>query len=201
MPLMKGHSQGVVSSNIKELVRSGRKPKQAIAMSLSNARKSRKMAEGGMIEEDEEMGSKNTHGDDGMSGEAVYPQDGNDQGLSENVLEAQSLAEGLQASRMKANDNSVSYEADDKVAGVKMNKGGIVQPEQDTNVGNKPELEWINDGMGESMSVEQKSMGAGSREAHAPVDGVAGHPGLSEEAKKAIAQKKKSRRYGSYDPR
>lgn len=51
MPLQPGHSQEVVSSNIKELVRSGKKPKQAIAIALTEARKHKRMAGGGIVEE------------------------------------------------------------------------------------------------------------------------------------------------------
>lgn len=51
MPLAKGHSSQVISSNIKELVGSGKNQKQAIAIALSEARRSKKMAGGGMIEE------------------------------------------------------------------------------------------------------------------------------------------------------
>lgn len=39
MPLQPGKSQAVVSSNIKELVESGRPQKQAVAIALHNARK------------------------------------------------------------------------------------------------------------------------------------------------------------------
>ena len=55
MPLMKGHSPEVVHSNIKELIKSGRDPKQAIAIALANSRKSKMMAAGGMVEDDDEM--------------------------------------------------------------------------------------------------------------------------------------------------
>ena len=40
MPLKKGRSKKVISRNIKELIRSGRPRKQAVAISLSLARKS-----------------------------------------------------------------------------------------------------------------------------------------------------------------
>lgn len=39
MPLMGGSSSDVVSGNIRELVNSGRPQKQAVAIALSNARK------------------------------------------------------------------------------------------------------------------------------------------------------------------
>ena len=39
MPLKKGSSREVVSSNIREMIRSGHSKKQAIAAALSNARK------------------------------------------------------------------------------------------------------------------------------------------------------------------
>ena len=42
MPLKKGKGKKVIASNISELVRSGREQKQAIAISLSMAGKSKK---------------------------------------------------------------------------------------------------------------------------------------------------------------
>ncbi len=50
MPLKPGHGHKVVSENIKEMVKSGHPLRQAIAASLSNSRKYKKMAEGGIIE-------------------------------------------------------------------------------------------------------------------------------------------------------
>jgi len=42
MPLMKGKSDKVVSQNIRELMASGRPQKQAVAIALSHAGKSKK---------------------------------------------------------------------------------------------------------------------------------------------------------------
>lgn len=42
MPLKKGKSQKVVSANIKELMNTGRPQKQAIAIAMNNAGKSKK---------------------------------------------------------------------------------------------------------------------------------------------------------------
>ena len=44
MPLLKGKSKKVVSKNIKELVKSGRPQKQAIAIALSTTKKGKTMA-------------------------------------------------------------------------------------------------------------------------------------------------------------
>ena len=56
MPLQKGHSPEVVSSNIKELVKAGHPQKQAIAIALASKRKFKKMASGGLAD-DEYAGS------------------------------------------------------------------------------------------------------------------------------------------------
>lgn len=42
MPLRKGKSKKVISENIGELIRSGRKPDQAAAIAYSTARKGKK---------------------------------------------------------------------------------------------------------------------------------------------------------------
>lgn len=44
MPLKQGHSRSAVSANIGELIRAGRKPKQAAAIAFGVARKSAKKA-------------------------------------------------------------------------------------------------------------------------------------------------------------
>lgn len=49
MPLKKGSSKKVVSSNIKELIHTGRPQKQAVAIALKTAGKSNRMAQGGEV--------------------------------------------------------------------------------------------------------------------------------------------------------
>lgn len=51
MPLKSGKSQATISSNIGELIKSGRDPKQAAAIAYSNAKK---MSEGGQVKNKEE---------------------------------------------------------------------------------------------------------------------------------------------------
>lgn len=52
MPLKKGSSHEVVSQNIKELVKSGRPSKQAVAIALANKRKYKNMAMGGLVDDE-----------------------------------------------------------------------------------------------------------------------------------------------------
>ncbi len=52
MPLKKGHSKEVVHSNIQEMMRAGHPQRQAIAAALSSARKSKRMATGGLVNSD-----------------------------------------------------------------------------------------------------------------------------------------------------
>ena len=208
MPLIKSGSRKALQTNIREMVRSGHKPKVAIAASLANQRKH--LAEGGEVDgdhderEDMGLGSVDSASDEGLAGEAVYPEGMDDEGLSANVMDAERLAEGLQARRMKANDNHNSFNPDDMVAGQKMNKGGQVQSEQGQALGNIPELNWEDDGNGEPMSVQAGSKGQPGSLEHRPMRDEAGAvlpSGLSEEAKRAIAKKKAGRKIFHYDPK
>ena len=57
MPMKKGHSREVISSNIHEMVKAGHPVKQAIAAALSHARKHKMMFEGGMVDDDMDIDS------------------------------------------------------------------------------------------------------------------------------------------------
>jgi pyrimidine operon attenuation protein/uracil phosphoribosyltransferase len=46
MPLIEGHDAKTVSANIKELMKSGRPQKQAIAIAMDEARRSKKKTKG-----------------------------------------------------------------------------------------------------------------------------------------------------------
>lgn len=189
--------------------RGARRAKQEVARSIAKKRRS-EMDMGKSDHEDatdlsspmHEAGEQRapiTAAHEGSESESIptNPEHSDPEGLSENVMEAERLAEGLQASRMKANDSSVSYEANDSVAGSRISRPGQMQEDHaDTMVGNKPDLDFIDDGTEESMSSMPAKPAAGFK---AP--GEPSGPGLSAEAKQAIARKRASRRYGSYDPK
>lgn len=60
MPLMKNGSKEAVGHNIKELRKAGHPIAQSIAISLSNQRKYKKMAMGGMVDNDAQGDSEGT---------------------------------------------------------------------------------------------------------------------------------------------
>jgi len=251
MPLMKGHSKQVVSKNISEMIKAGHKPKQAIAASLANARKYRKMAEGGMAEDagyesdyedDESQATKMAYG-----GMATYANGGaveEDQDVEHGGMEdidpyvREDRYKGGKDESMdemgrkgpedqKRSLNEIREDGEyypDEVANPEEQKeargfaaalrrqakmvmnpenyaeGGLVQdgPEEDQRMhGTSPELDWIDDGTAEPMSsMPMKPDGL----EYKPKEREPSGPGLSREAMEALREKKKNRRYGSYDP-
>lgn len=129
MPLKSGKGHAIVAANIKELIRSGREPKQAVAIALSH---SRKMAKGGMVEDDDEYRSL---------GELMEQGDQPDVANPEEQVEESDLMQALKRS--------------DEVEAYAM--GGLVQggPDADEPVGNKPEEE-MSDGLEDKLEMPVK---------------------------------------------
>ena len=130
MPLVKGHSREVIAKNIHEMVKAGHPVKQAIAASLAHAHASKKMFDGGEVGEPEQG---NIGGGDDMAdaGMAVYPKQEADDSLSDQVEKESKLVQGLQASRMKDNNNSKSYSAGSSEPTGKVNARGDLEEGDD----------------------------------------------------------------------
>jgi hypothetical protein len=212
MPLKKGRSHAVVSANVKEMMRAGHPQKQAIAASLANARK---YAKGGMVEDQdledggmedmpqEEYGMSGAKNESMMEMASISPDD-NNRSLNEvredgvyypaevenpaREQEAYSFAHALHKKALKSEMDERKYA-----------QGGLVEagPEEDERLhGNHPEDIADMPMSSEPWSAQPKRPVAGHK--------VMGNPTgseLSMEALEAIRNKKKSRRYGVYDPR
>ena len=144
MPLKKSSSAEALHSNIRELIKSGHNPKQAIAIGLSNQRKFKHMADGGIIEH-----------------EVPHYPEGQDDGLSLSVDHEDLLAKALEKEEYGDNSNSVHYNSDYAVKGEKIEEESESeeQPEFSTPdpVGLKPEPKFANDGPSEPLSEEAKA--------------------------------------------
>ncbi len=166
MPLKKGRSPEVVSHNIKELVKSGRDPKQAVAIALSKKRKFQAMADGGYVEGEMEGEEPNRDLAE-LNDDAYDPADAaNPEEQSEHMAFSQAL-------RNKAESSLPGYA-----------EGGLVESEtEDEPLGNKPS---------ESMASPSEEPMASVPAKPAAED----HALISSEAMEAIEKKKKMRRYG-----
>lgn len=160
MPLKKGKSHEVISSNIKELVKAGHDPKQAVAIALSESRKH--MSEGGLAEpETSDMG----------------PED-----YSRNIVQLDQQGDMNPAAVMNPDyqkEDQAFADALKRMAGLAKESegyamGGLVEPEHDSDLGNKPS--------------EEEILGKESKEVP-PL-------GLSAEIMDALAAAKKKRKYG-----
>ena len=150
MPMKKGHSHEVISSNIHEMVKAGHPVKQAIAASLAHARKS-KMFEGGEVESgghdlhdpfQPEQGNIGGGDDNSIHGQAVYTMEDANEGLSDETMDEDLMIKGLQAAKMKANDNTVKYSAGDSSPTGQVKKLGMLEEDSE----NKPSEALIKSG-------------------------------------------------------
>lgn len=132
MPLQKGHSQDVISSNIKELVKSGKKHKEAIAAALAMARKSKKMAEGGMVADDQDKDASSDLDSESQRG----PGELMDQA---NFAARDDVASPMEQKKERSLADAL-YEASEESELPHLAEGGLVQPEYSgEESGNKPE--------------------------------------------------------------
>lgn len=170
MPLKKGHSQEVISQNIKEMVAAGHDPKQAVAASLAHARKYRKMAEGGMVDFDDDLDEGTNNTEDAQ------------RSLGELQAQGRSMPQDVENPEMEEHDDHLAkalYDKSQSTDALMFAEGGLVEGMADTDVGNMPD-EDMADSTEEPMSSEMMS----------PM-------GLSMDAQMALMERKKKRRYAS----
>lgn len=176
MPLKRGTDAATVSSNIRELVGSGRKPKEAVAIALAHKRKSSKMmASGGMVDPDDDMDLGTNNSEDAQRSLAELQIQGRskpqDVENPEEQMEANHLAKAL-------------YEQSQKAESLNFADGGLVEDEDGMN-GTEPSMEMVSD-TAEPMDAEPMKP--------APLEHSM-MSGLSEAARMAIEAKKKKRRF------
>lgn len=173
MPLMPG--KDAMRSNIREMIRSGKKPKEAIAAALAMGRK--KMAAGGMVESDDEMLSKGPEDYQSTMGELMERGNYRPQDISNpaQMDEDKRIAEALRRQTQDAlgMDGMAHYAM-----------GGLVEGEEDSDLGNKPDEDMVAD-TDEPMSA--MPMKASPMEHRVPM--------LTDDAMSAIEEKRKKRRY------
>jgi len=108
MPLKKGSSKKVVSTNIKELMTTGRPQKQAVAIALKTAGKSNRMAQGGMaraMQGGEEAMQKKAAAAEGRRGFKSSPPD----------KTGTSITTRKQVAAIRKKGGSVTYKRDGKL--------------------------------------------------------------------------------------
>lgn len=180
-PLKQGADMSMVRNNVREMIKSGKKPKEAVAAALSMKRKTTKMSDGGIVSDDM---------DEDVSSDF-------DENASRGLTELQSQGEShpndvmnpeyQEADRMLA---KALYEQSEKhEMGYAM--GGLVQPDYGMDLGNKPSEDMSDTSMEDMSSGLDKP----DRLEHAMVDGATQVGGLSDDAMKALAEKKKKRRF------
>lgn len=175
MPMKKGTSAATVSSNVQEMMRSGRGQKMAVASALAMKRRSRKMmSEGGMVEGDMMDDTRTT---------------------AELQMEGNSHPDGVANPEMEG-DERMMAESLRKRASEEMSyaMGGLVQPEtSDEPMGTMP----TEDMGGPMTEAPVKDENREAELGHEVIEGVpmVSPSGLSSEAQDALMRKKKMRRY------
>lgn len=217
MPMIKGHSKEVVQKNIKEMIASGHDPKQAVAASMSMARKSKKMAEGGMVDWDDDQDDVTNNSEDAQRSLGEIQAQGRslpqDVENPEMEMHQDMLAKALfkksqdRDSNPYAQGGMVDNDVMDEHRMLTMADGGLVE--------GTPGVE-MEDGMPEEMSGKMGFQEGGmdtmvGNKPTAKFDAMTGEPlssmpmkpeamdnnfsGLSDKAKEALMMRKKKRMY------
>ena len=190
MPLVKGHSPKVVSSNVKELIRSGRPQKQAVAIALNNARKYKKMAAGGIAAEEGEMEENEISRDDMDQGAGTDLNENSQRDLSEIQSMGESHPNDVMNPEYQDAQKMLAKRLFEKSEKMEYSMGGLVQdgPTGDEPVGNKPSEE-MESGLEDPLAeMEVDAMADGGMIA-------APEKELSQEAMAALEAKKKKRKF------
>lgn len=186
MPLIKSGSSDALHSNIREMVKSGRPAKQAVAASLAQQRKYKKMYAGGMVEGELPEGDIDDSSD-GVQGKPVYPLVDAGESLSENVEQVnRSLADALEGARYASNqEGTLVSEPDMAVMGEPMADGARepISGDETPEVGAAMTAEPMSD---EPMKAAELG--------HTMIGEVPAGPMLSKEALEAIRLKRQNRR-------
>ena len=180
MPLQKGFSKEVIGSNIKELVKSGRPLRQAQAIALNQARKYKKMSEGGVVSDDMDQDASDDLDENSQRNLAELTALGDSHPNDVENPEYQD-AEKMLAKRLfeKSEQAEMGY-----------SDGGLVQDVEEP-LGSKPSEDMLSE-TEEPMSAEPEKP---NDIEHSVIEGVPEMKGLSEEALAALAEKKKNRKF------
>ena len=175
MPLKHGHSPEVVHSNIKEMVAAGHPVKQAVAAALAMKRKSKKMAEGGMVDPDDDMdlGTDNA--------------EGAQRSLAEIQEAGRSLPQDIASPEMEMHSDHLAkalYKQSQDMDKLSFAEGGLVEGMEDELNGNEPSMAMPGE-TDEPMSAEPVHPAPPE---HAAVS-------LSEAQKAAIMERKRKRKF------
>jgi len=136
------------------MVKAGHPVKSAIAASLAHAHYS----DGGEVDAHNlhdsfqpEQGNIGGGDDNSDAGEPVYTQEDANDGLSDNVMDESVLVQGLQAAKMKDNNNTVKYSAGNPAPTGIIKKVGLVEDDKKPTESAMPGI------TGEPMSEEMKA--------------------------------------------
>lgn len=182
MAMKKGHGPEVVHYNVREMMRAGHPKMQAVAAAMASSRKYKKMSDGGLVGDDMDEGA----GSDFDENASTTLGERNILGMTHpNSVESPEMQDA-QKHLAKA---LFQKSEEEEMQGYAM--GGLVQPEySDEPLGAKP-----SENMESSSEEPMSSMPVKPDGLEHRIMGNPSGPGLSEEAKRALQEKKMKRRF------